>query len=190
MLNTEPQWVAVYTKARAEQKLADQLAEKNIESYCPTVRQTHKWSDRIKVMEVPLFASYCFARITRDQVSKVRSMPAAVFIVAFGGKIATVPDNDIEVIRIALQSQQDFILQQMEKLKSGAHVRVLDGLFKDKEGILIDETKDGKNFGVKIEALSSVFVVKINKNLLELVEDETEDNDRKKKECPKGDTSK
>lgn len=169
MLSTEPQWVAVYTMPRAEMRLAEQLSENHIESYCPTVRKRHKWSDRVKMIDVPLFSSYCFARIARNQVTKVRALSASVYIVAFGGVIATIPDNDIEVIRIALNAQQEFALQQSEKLNVGAHVKVLDGLFKDKEGILVDGSKDG-NFGVKIEALNSVFVVKIDKNLLEIVD--------------------
>lgn len=171
MLNSEPQWVAVYTMPRAEKRLADLLKENNIDSYCPTVRKRHKWSDRVKMIDVPLFSSYCFARITRSQVTQVRDLPAAGFIVAFGGEIATIPNNDIEVIRIALNAQQEFAIQQMNKLNAGAHVKVLDGLFKDKEGILVNDCKDG-NFGVKIEALSSVFVVKIDHNELKVLDDD------------------
>ncbi len=54
-------WYVVYTKARHERKVAENLAAKGIETYCPLKIQTKYWTDRKKRIEVPLFSSYLFS---------------------------------------------------------------------------------------------------------------------------------
>ena len=56
-------WFALYTKARAEKKLGLALDRLGIENYLPLISEKRQWSDRVKVIESPLFKSYIFVRI-------------------------------------------------------------------------------------------------------------------------------
>ena len=56
-------WFVVYTRPRWEKKVHSLLTAKSIESYCPLHKVRRKWSDRIKLVEEPLFKSYVFVRV-------------------------------------------------------------------------------------------------------------------------------
>ena len=78
LLDTE-NWFAVYTKPRSEKKLRSLLEKFSIESYLPLLRVKKKWSDRIKIIENPLFTSYLFVRIKyRESYLKVLNLPHTV----------------------------------------------------------------------------------------------------------------
>jgi transcription antitermination factor NusG len=68
-------WYAVQTRARHEKKVAKQLQEKGATTFLPLVTQTHRWSDRRKVIELPLFPCYAFARLA--PTSAVRCTPSS-----------------------------------------------------------------------------------------------------------------
>ncbi|WP_288097404.1 transcription termination/antitermination NusG family protein, partial [Hydrotalea sp.] len=53
----------MYTKPRWEKKSDNILLQKGIESWCPVQKVERQWSDRKKIIEVPLFRSYVFVRI-------------------------------------------------------------------------------------------------------------------------------
>lgn len=180
MLDTHPQWIALYTKPRAEHQVAARLEEKGIEAYVPTTRKARKWSDRVKMVDVAIFPSYTFARITSRQVVPVRGMLGVVVPIAFGGEIATIPDNDIEVIRKALQEKKDFIVESTQKMRKGSKVRVKAGTFEGCEGLLVKDAGEC-NFVVEIKALSSRFCIKLDNELLELLPDDSNPQPQRKK---------
>ena len=62
-------WYAVYTKPRAEKKLKEALEKKSIQNFLPLITEKKKWSDRQKLISVPLFASYVFVKIDYSQYS-------------------------------------------------------------------------------------------------------------------------
>jgi len=75
-LTSEMRWYAVHTQARHEKVVAQRLSEKGIESFLPLVTSIHRWSDRTKKVELPLFSCYVFARIganneQRQQVCRI-----------------------------------------------------------------------------------------------------------------------
>jgi transcription antitermination factor NusG len=61
---TTKKWFAIYTRPRWEKKVHKLLEEKGIECYCPLNKVHRKWSDRIKIVEEPLFKSYVFVKLT------------------------------------------------------------------------------------------------------------------------------
>ena len=61
-----PQWFAIYTRSRHEKFVARQLAAIQMETFLPLRAQLHRWRDRYKKVEAPLFRSYVFARFPRQ----------------------------------------------------------------------------------------------------------------------------
>lgn len=190
MPDTDLQWFAVYTKARAERQVATRIEAwestllPHMESYVPTIRKPHKWSDRMKIVDMPVFPSYVFVHASVKHETPLRSIPGVVMPITFGGQMAVIPDNEIEFMRKAIQEKVDFVVENAEKLRKGVKVRVLDGSFKDAVGILNDNGNtqgDSFNFSVKIEALSSFFTIHIDKELLEAIPDEDTEKQQRKK---------
>ena len=58
----EIRWYALWTRSRHEQVVREQLVQKHIESFLPTVTRWSRWKDRKKKIDWPLFPGYCFAR--------------------------------------------------------------------------------------------------------------------------------
>ena len=64
---TEKKWYALYTKPRWEKKVYRLLSERGMEAYCPLNKVKKKWSDRIKLVEEPLFKSYVFVHTEEEE---------------------------------------------------------------------------------------------------------------------------
>src|SRR5437660_11285756 len=54
------QWYALQTRPRHEKKVTAELERKGIPSYLPLLAQVHRWTDRSKIVRVPLFPGYAF----------------------------------------------------------------------------------------------------------------------------------
>jgi Transcription termination factor nusG len=68
----EKKWFVLYTKPRWEKKIHQLLDAKEIENYCPLNKVSKKWSDRMKIVEEPLFKSYVFVKVSEEEQTKVR----------------------------------------------------------------------------------------------------------------------
>lgn len=112
MEQTLSTWYAVYTKPRWEKKVAESLARKQIEVYCPLNKVTHQWSDRKKVVEEPLFTSYVFVRIPESMKTTVRETGGIVNFVYWLGKPAKIPNHEIDLIKRFLQQYQQVTVER------------------------------------------------------------------------------
>ena len=171
MLMNEPQWVAVYTNPRYEKRVEQTLREKGFEVYLPLRRELHKWSDRKKWVEVPLIKSYVFVRIADRQVMQLRQTAGVSHIIQFEGKIATIPDFEIQLMKDFLAAELDVQVRTSELLHVGRTVRVVGGALEGKLGTLVSDCEDG-NFAVEITGISMAMIVHIDAEMLEIVEEE------------------
>ena len=57
-----PEWFAIWIRSRHEKMVRDQLAQKDVEVFLPTITKWSRWKDRKKAIDWPLFPGYCFAR--------------------------------------------------------------------------------------------------------------------------------
>lgn len=171
MLSSEPQWVALYTNPRMEKKAEQNLKEAGFEVYLPLRRELHTWSDRKKWVEMPLLKSYVFAKITEKQVALVVNVSGIVGIVSFNKNIATIPEFEIQMMKDFLASEYDVQVQTAEKLKRGAMVRINSGALAGREGMLVSDCEEG-NFAVEITGISLAMVIYVDKDMMEVVEDE------------------
>lgn len=131
------QWYAIQTRPRHEKKVTAELKEKRIDSYLPLLNQVHRWSDRRKVVQVPLFPGYVFVHAQLDpevRVAVLRSWGALAFV---GPQREPLPiqDSQIEDIRTLLLTK--IALTPFPFLKIGQRVRVRGGALDGLEGILV-----------------------------------------------------
>lgn len=127
-------WFAVWTRSRHERAVFDQLTERGIEAFLPTVLRWSRWKDRRKRIDWPLFPGYCFARIESSGRLAVLKCAGAVSIVSFDGQPAPVPDQEIEGIRTLVNSALPY--DPCPMLKAGTTVEVVHGPLKGVVGKL------------------------------------------------------
>ncbi|GAB4435329.1 MAG: UpxY family transcription antiterminator [Turneriella sp.] len=131
-------WYAVYTRPRAEKKLAEGLQKLGIEYYLPLLRTRKKWSDRYKWVEEPVFASYLFVHIdfARDAL-RVLKLPQAVYFVSTEGAPTIIKAEDLELLRLAVENYaESLVIRDTTSLAAGETVRIVDGPFAGKEAVI------------------------------------------------------
>ena len=61
--DSDENWFALWTRSRHEQVVRDQLEQKRIETFLPTVTRWSRWKDRKKKIDWPLFPGLLFCAI-------------------------------------------------------------------------------------------------------------------------------
>ena len=133
----ERKWYAIYTRPRWEKKLADRLEEKHIEYYLPMVKTLKQWSDRKKWVQEPLFKSYLFVHINKEEYLRAIQSPGAVRYVAFERKAVAIPPVQIEAIKIFIESGEEHVSDTPD-MKIGDRVRITRGSLNGLEGTLVE----------------------------------------------------
>lgn len=98
------QWFALWTRSRHEHIVREQLEQRAIEAFLPTVTRWSRWKDRKKKVAFPLFPGYCFARFNPLERLPVLKCTGLVSIVSVEGEPAPITDREIEDIRLLVQS--------------------------------------------------------------------------------------
>lgn len=156
-------WLAVYTRPRWEKKVDQLFREKGLESYCPLNKVRRKWSDRIKVVEEPLFKSYVFVKVNDADRSNVRMTTGAINFVYWNGKPAVIKEREITAIKRFLNEYENVEARPMD-IKVSQRVRVTNGTLMDMEGkVLAVRHKTAK---VAIDSLGYILIAHIERTKL------------------------
>lgn len=152
----EPQWYAVYTRARHEKRVAEQLASRRVENLLPLYNSVRRWNDRRVMLQLPLFPGYVFVRMAlRDQL-QVLELPGVVRLVGFGGNPCPLPVDDIEGLRHALA--QDVRAVPHPFLMAGRRIQVRSGPLQGLAGFVV-RRKGAYRIVVSIELISRSILV-------------------------------
>lgn len=166
MIELSSKWYAVYTKPRWEKKVSQLLSKKDIENYCPLNKEEHQWSDRKKIVEVPLFTSYVFVKINQQQKNTVLETGGILNFVYWIGKPAVIRDEEIETIKKFLN---DYKQVRLEKtfVSVNDRVKITEGPLMFKEGKVLDVLKN--TVKVQLPSLGYALVVSIDKQHVERI---------------------
>lgn len=161
-------WYAVYTRSNFEKRVAKELGLKLIESYLPVVEQLHQWKDRKKMVEVPVFPGYVFARFRDSNATRLDLLrtPGTVRILGQGDQIEPVPEVEIESIQRLLKADVSCFVHPF--LREGAWVRVKRGALKDVEGLLV-RVKSKTRLVLSISLLSQSVATEIDISDVEVI---------------------
>lgn len=154
-------WFAIYTRHRWEKRVFKTLSESGIESYCPLNKVLRKWSDRLKIVEEPLFKSYVFVKVTEDQKLTVRMTNGVINFIYWLGKPAVVKDKDIVTIKKFLDQHENVEVEKLD-FQPNQKVLVTSGAFMDKEARVIDVSKH--KVRVVIESVGYALIASIEKS--------------------------
>ena len=128
-------WYALWTRSRHEQVVRQQLEQKRIESFLPTVTKWSRWKDRKKQIDWPLFPGYCFARFNAAERLPILKCTGVVSIISFEGEPAAIPEHEIDGIRQLVESELAY--DSCPMIKEGMMVEVTHGPLKGVIGRLV-----------------------------------------------------
>ena len=149
---TQPLWYAIQTRARHEMRIGRDLQRRGIQALVPTVREAHRWSDRTKTIEVPLFACYVFVNLVASAAERLEVLKTAgVFhFVGVNGAPAPIPDSQINSVQTVLAN--NLPISACGFIQVGQRVRIRGGSLDGVEGIL-SASKGERKLVVSVELL-------------------------------------
>jgi transcription antitermination factor NusG len=137
---TPDRWFAVHVKSRAEKTVATIAHQRGFEEFLPVYESRHRWSDRIKKVELPLFSGYVFCRFNPDNRLPLLMIPGVLGIVGLGRVPIPVDDSEINALQAA--SLSGLKAEPCPFLRVGDRVRLIDGPLAGLEGLLTQIRND------------------------------------------------
>ena len=159
-------WYALYTCARHEKRVAEQIERKDVTCFLPLYRSVRRWKDRRKQLDLALFPGYVFVRMSLLNKLKVLEVPGVVRFVSFDGHPATLPDEEIEALRNRLVGNAK--MEPHPYLRSGRKVRVHSGPLQGLEGVIV-RRKDRCRFIFSIELIQRSLAIEVDEADIEAV---------------------
>lgn len=96
-------WYVLYTSPKAEKQVEQRIATEVEEVYLPLHLSPRKWSDRVKLVEIPLFPSYIFVKTYHAKLYDLVRLPGVSRILYFEGEPAVLRQTEIDAIRSFLE---------------------------------------------------------------------------------------
>jgi transcription antitermination factor NusG len=154
-----PKWYAIYTNPRAEKLVYTRLLEIGVETYLPLQKTYRQWSDRKKLVERPLLSSYVFVKVIPKEFPPVYKTTGVVKFVSFEGHPVAIPQNQIDNLRLLVNSDAEIEVTG-EPLAKGDNVEVVSGSLIGLTGELVS-IGGRKRVIVRIDKLEQNIVVTI-----------------------------
>jgi transcriptional antiterminator NusG len=154
------QWYAVHTRARHERVVVHRLRELGVNTFLPMVTEVHRWSDRKKSVELPLFGCYVFVKLAPngDERLRVLRIDSVFKFVGARGLGTPIAESQIEAVRTLIGQQIPWSAHPF--LQIGQRVRVRGGALDGVEGILLARNDDS-TLVVSIDAIQRSLAVRI-----------------------------
>jgi transcriptional antiterminator NusG len=157
------QWFALRVKSRFEKAVASAAHQKGFEEFLPLCQSNHKWSDRSKCVELPLFPGYVFCRLKPEQRFPLLTIPGVLHMVGLGKNPIPIADSEIAAVQSALRL--DLRVEPWPLAETGRQVRLGSGPLGGMEGFLIHD-KDQYRIVVNLSALRRAVAVDIQDDWL------------------------
>lgn len=169
MVGREYKWYVLYTRSQHERQLHRDFGRRCIESYLPLAPSIRFWSDRTKIVDMPLFPNYLFVRASCREYTFIDEHRSVIGFVKTGREPSEVPDSTIEILKIALNEKMELLRCREEPVKGG-RVAVVRGPLVGFEGEVIDYC--GKNFLlIEVKQISQCLMVRINTDSVRIIEE-------------------
>jgi transcription antitermination factor NusG len=154
-------WYAVHIRAKHEKYVVKQLEQQGITTFLPLVNEVHRWSDRKKTVQMPLFSCYAFVNLAplNELRAKVVMTAGVLRFVGAGVEGTPIPDSEIESVRTLLKSTAKYSICPF--LNIGQRVRVRGGSLDGIEGILVARNSS-RSLIISVEPIQRSLAVSID----------------------------
>jgi len=153
-------WYGLQTRPRHEKIVAQRLDERGVATFLPLVTEVHRWSDRKKSVQMPLFSCYVFAKFVPNRSDRLRVLRVdGVFaLVGARGEGAPIPDEQIDAVRNVVEGQLPWSCHPC--LKIGQRVRIRSGALDGLEGLLVSRNGD-RTLVISVDAIQRSLAVRV-----------------------------
>ena len=153
-------WYALHTRPRHEKVVVQRLAERRVETFLPVVTEVHRWSDRKKKVELPLFSCYVFAKFAPNKAERlnVLRVDGVLGLVGSHSEGSAIPEEQIDAVRTLVDGAIPWSAYPF--LKIGQRVRIRSGALDGVEGILVSRN-GSQTLVISVDAIQRSLAVRV-----------------------------
>jgi transcription antitermination factor NusG len=160
-------WFAIQTVYKHEFRALRDLTAKGFTAYLPILRETRRWTDRTKVIEIPAFSGYLFLR--HDSSLQSRSSVLNTFgvfrMLPDNHRPAAIADVEIDSLRRALNS--NVTCAKCELPQPGTMVRVKSGVLVGVQGQIV-RVNNKSRLVISVASISQAISMEVDVNEVEV----------------------
>lgn len=163
------EWYAVYTIVRHEKTVKRSIEKRGIETFLPLREVVSQWTDRKKLVQLPLFPGYLFVRLypgDSQSIFQVLNTRGVVRILSANGRLQPVPERQIDSVKNLTGSNVHY--DPHPHLVSGSEVVVMNGPLRGISGRVLDKKGDNRLI-ISIDIIKRSVAVKVDAADVELV---------------------
>lgn len=147
-------WYVVQTQPSKEARAQTHLNQQGFTTYLPRYLRPRTHARRAEVVARPLFPRYMFVALdlAHDRWRAVQSTFGVSQLIVSGDEPVPIADGVVGEIR-AREDESGFVsLGLPAGLEVGSHVRLIDGIFAEAQGIL-ERIADGRRVSILLQLL-------------------------------------
>ncbi|HKV60706.1 MAG TPA: UpxY family transcription antiterminator [Candidatus Acidoferrum sp.] len=157
--NRQWPWFGIQVRTCREKSTNLLLENAGYECFLPVGKCRRRWSDRTKIMEVPLFPGYLFCRMNPNNRLPVLTTPGVIQIVGVGKTPIPIEEEEISAIQKAAMS--GLAATPWPYLRVGQTAYITEGPLKGLTGIII-RIKSGLKLVLSINLLQRSVAVEVD----------------------------
>jgi transcription antitermination factor NusG len=167
LIESSPQWYAIYCKSRHERIVDERLMAKGIATYLADREMRVRWGDRQRKARINLLPGYVLVQAEMNaqiylEILQTRS------VVKFVGNpwpnLSRIPDEQVESLRLLLGSHEPF--EEVPYWHSGERVEVIGGPLTGLRGVVAGWKNRKNRVVVSIDLLRRSMAVEVEAHLL------------------------
>jgi transcription antitermination factor NusG len=160
-------WFAISTTPRHEKRVAQFLAQRQLEHYLPLYRTTRRWKNGSTAqLELPLFPGYLFVRIDKAKRIPILGLPGVMGFVGTRSGPSELNEGEIEALRSGLHVRK---AEPYFQLAIGERVRIKTGPLAGLTGTLV-RNASGVRLVLTVELIHQSVAVEIDAHDVESAE--------------------
>jgi transcription antitermination factor NusG len=153
-------WYAIRVRSRFEITTSTALRCKGFEAFLPTYRDSRRWSDRVKPLDIPLFPGYVFCRFQVSDLLRVLNTSGVVHVVSTGARPSPVDEMEIASVRAICATGLPAVA--WPQVTEGQRLIVSRGPLKGTEGIVV-EVRDHFRLVAAISLLQRAVAIELER---------------------------
>ena len=160
-------WTAVWVKSRHEKSVQRHLDAQRITSFLPLYSALHRWADRDKVVNLPVFPNYVFCAFNYEHPPYLGSIPGVVDYVRCGATVARIDSEEIDALKRTVAA--GYRLEPSPMFLNGQGVEIVAGPLAGLTGTVV-EHKSRLKLVLTITLLQRSVLVGISPTVLRVLE--------------------
>ena len=160
-----PRWFAIYVRYKREKVVLEELQRQGIEAYLPIQKKVRMYGKRRRTVELPLFNSYLFVKITSKHYIPVLSVDNVLKFIKFSNNLLAIPDREIEIIKNVIGDNISVRVKE-NGFVEGDTVVIMRGNLTGVKGVLL-ETRSKGNVLVELKNVGFTLQLTMDISMLE-----------------------